>query len=80
MNTPYSLIRVGVVLMAFGVGGFLGFAAGSIRPVPAAPLFTRAEDHANSSDYLSRRLTIGMSKLENTDPSCRKLEGSHVEH
>jgi hypothetical protein len=80
MNSPYWLIRVGVVLMAFGAGGFLGFGAGRVWAEPSAPLYARAEDHANASDYLSHRLTIGVSKLEQSSLACRKLEESHVEH
>jgi hypothetical protein len=78
----WRLIQLGTVLMAFGVGGFLGFAVASERHVatgtPAAPavapvVITRAETHANAADYLARRLTLGISKLENTGTNCRKL-------
>jgi hypothetical protein len=75
----YWLIWVGIVLMAFGAGGFIGFLAGRLRPAPSPPLYTRAEAHANNAEYLARRLTIGVSKLEKSDPSCRKLQQSHVE-
>ena len=74
MKRPSTwLIQVGVVLMAFGIGGFLGYAVARVpamrpsAPAPAASdrlTLQRAERHANSADYLSRRLTIGVSKLE----------------
>ena len=71
------LIQLGVVLMAFGIGGFLGYLAGRIpsvrqpAPAPAASdraTLDRAERHANSADYVSRRLVIGTSKLERRHP------------
>lgn len=63
------LIQVGVLCMAFGIGGFLGYLAGRMPAPPPAPLVdtgtvTRAERHANSADYLTRRLTVGVSRLE----------------
>lgn len=79
MNTPYWLIRVGVLLMAFGGGGFVGFAAGRVRAEPPTVLSVRAESHANNSDYLARRLIVGISKLEKPQPSCRKPQESHVQ-
>ena len=79
MNTPHWLIRVGVLLMAFGAGGFVGFAAGRVRAEPPTTLSVRAESHANSADYLSRRLTVGISKLERPQLSCRKPQESHVQ-
>lgn len=55
------LIQAGVVLMALGVGGFIGFAIGQYRPNLTQ---TRAELHANNAEYDARRLIDGMSKLE----------------
>jgi hypothetical protein len=75
----YWLIWTGLVLMAFGAGGFLGFAAGRVHAEPPSMLNIRAESHANAADYLARRLTIGVSKLEKSDPSCRKPQESHVQ-
>lgn len=71
----YWLIQVGVVLMAFGIGALLGYLAGRL-PAPARTalppagqgVVDRAERHANSADYLTRRLTIGVSKLEKSRP------------
>jgi hypothetical protein len=62
------LIQLGVVLMAFGVGGLIGFLAGrsfAAPPLaPSSPYLTRAELHANNAEYFAHRAIIGASHLE----------------
>lgn len=71
------LIQVGVIFMAFGIGSFLGYLAGSRQTPPPQPqsvpgVLTRAEAHANNAEYAARHLTIGISKLERAcSPHCR---------
>jgi len=63
-----KLIQLGVVLMAFGVGGFLGYVVGrfpvSASNAPNTETLTRAELHANNAEYLAHRAIVGVSRLE----------------
>ncbi|MGB6985030.1 MAG: hypothetical protein WBD74_03540 [Candidatus Aquilonibacter sp.] len=62
-----GLVTLGVVFMAFGAGGFLGFVVGR-SPVFAAtpqdsPLLKLTERHANEAEYLAQRAILGISRL-----------------
>ena len=58
-----GLLILGVVFMAFGAGGFLGFAVGRSPAFAAQPapqpqesvLLKLTEKHANEAEYLLRR-------------------------
>ena len=63
------MIQVGVLLMTFGIGAFLGFATGfQFNREPT--VLVRTESHANNSEYLAKHLTGGMSKLE---AACKRV-------
>jgi hypothetical protein len=71
------MLQLGLIFMAFGAGGFLGFAVGR-APAFAAPQTTpaqgtleRSERHANNADYLTHRLIAGVSKIEKSSGTCR---------
>ena len=63
-----GLVALGVVFMAFGAGGFLGFAVGRspafAAPLPESPLLKLTERHANEAEYLARRAIVGISRLQ----------------
>jgi hypothetical protein len=54
-----GLVALGVVFMAFGAGGFLGFVVGRSPAFAAKPqdsvLLKLTEKHANEAEYLLRR-------------------------
>ena len=54
-----GLVVLGVVFMAFGAGGFLGFVVGRSPVFAARPqdnaLLQLTERHANEAEYLLRR-------------------------
>ena len=63
-----GLVVLGVVFMAFGAGGFLGFAVGRSPAFAAQPqdsaLLKLTEKHANEAEYLARRAIVGISRLQ----------------
>jgi hypothetical protein len=63
-----GLTALGVVLMAFGVGGFLGFLVGNSPAFAARPqhdaLLELTERHANEAEYLARRAIVGISRVQ----------------
>ena len=61
------LIHLGVLLMTFGAGAFLGFIVGRAPIFAQAapqPLTDRAERHANDAEYYARRSIVGISRIE----------------
>jgi len=65
------LIQAGAVLMAFGVGGFLGVAVGRTPmlavPPQGVPTLNLAERHANNAEYYARRSIVGISRVQERD-------------
>ncbi len=63
-----GLVILGVVFMAFGAGGFLGFSVGRSPAFAATPhdsaLLQLTERHANEAEYLARRAIIGISRVQ----------------
>lgn len=69
LRAGFALTALGVVFMAFGVGGALGFFVGRSPAFVAQPqadaLLLLAEKHANEAEYLARRAIVGISRLQN---------------
>jgi len=69
------IVQLGVLLMTFGVGGFLGFIGGR-APVfaqepPQSPIAERTERHANEAEYNARRTIVGISRVQQ-NKSCSR--------
>ena len=62
------LVQLGVLLMTFGIGGFLGFIVGRTPVFAAVPprsyVADRAERRANDAEYYARRTIVGISRVE----------------
>ena len=71
----YWLIRVGVLLMTFGIGGYLGFVVGRApvfaQELPPPPVADRSEQHANNAEYYARRAIVGISRVEKSKGCAR---------
>ncbi len=68
LRAGFALTALGVVFMAFGVGGALGFFLGRSPAFAAQPqddaLLILTEKHANEAEYLARRAIVGISRVQ----------------